>query len=415
MIFQKSVRFFMIFMMSAHLCVSVDTVQLSRVTIPQKAHIYQEKSSMNQRQMKRYFVKFGTTAGILVMMYATYKASEYFKDMNRHIEHVDQRVAGIEQKVKIELPKKGVDVLQVIPPVSSQSSDSYNVLAPIKMVAGGVKSVAVGTKNFVRDIGKCMIESSPTFITGMVLTSLWQSVVQRIVEASKQESISWYIDNHTQLWPVCSDLKSACVPFDIHSELLSLQQVGDKSGVQVKAFVSEIVDLVKDNKESGLHDGYLEHCCDELKKSYAKKGDELEQLQDYAAPNIAKKKRAVESGLGGTTLFATEEMTRQNIVDLCNMLTQQIQKVAAFAMVLIDNRRDVLEKTTVARGEKKVAQLITITNNYLDAMELLLNMNLQDLEAMSVANKGLFTCTYEFEKLFREYVSTLNRYCVLIK
>ncbi len=80
----------------------------------------------------------------------------------------------------------------------------------------------------------------------------------------------------------------------------------------------------------------------------------------------------------------------------------------------IDNRRSVLPKATITRGQKRVEQMVENTNRYLETMEQLLNMEYAELEGMSVANKGMFTCTYEFEKLFREQLAVLHRYCSLI-
>ncbi len=407
MIFRNITRLLIISFITTNLCLSIDPIKLIRVTAPLKTQIDQEKSSMNRRELNRSLIRVGSTAGILVMLYATYKATLYFNDMNQQINSVDQRVSGIE---------KGIAPIKKDTPVHvPKIPEAQGSLTAMQMVVDGLKASAIGTKDFVRDIGKCLIQTSLTVIPGMVLNSLWQSVTHRIVEASKQESISWYITNHTQLWSVLDDLKSACIPYDIHSELLSLEQSKNKAGVQLQAVIADMVDLSKERSNLKEQDGYFDYCCKDLQKKYAKKGDELEQLQNYAAPHIAQKKRAVESGLAATQLFANEEMIKRNIVDLCTLVADQIQKVVSFAMMHIDNGRSALPKATIERGEQRVQLMIDAANKYFDAMEQLLNMNLKDLEKMSMANKGIFTCTYEFDRLFKEYTTALNRYCVLIK
>lgn len=407
MIFRKVILLFIVGLIVPNFCLSIDPIKLVRVTTPLKTQIDQEKNSMNRRELNRSLIRFGSTAGILVMLYATYKATLYFQDTNQQIKSVDQRVSGIE---------KGIAPIKKDTPVHvPKIPEAQGSLTAMQMVVDGLKASAIGTKDFVRDIGKCLIQTSLTVIPGMVLNSLWQSVAHRIVEASKQESISWYITNHTQLWPVLDDLKSSCIPYDIHSELLSLEQSKNKSGVQLKAVIADMVELSKESSNLKEQELYFDYCCKDLQKKYAKSGDELELLQNYAAPHIAQKKRAVESGLAATQLFANEEIVKHNIADLCTVVAGQIQKVVSFSMMHIDNGRSTLQQATVERGEKRVQLMIDAANKYFDAMEQLLNMNLKDLEAMSMANKGMFTCTYEFDRLFKEYSTALNRYCMLIK
>lgn len=406
----------MIFGLYNSICLSIEELQLNRVGIPTSIQIEHQKREFYQREMKRYVTKIGTTASVLIMMYITYKASEYFKDLDKRLERVDRRVVNVEKITEAELKRITLDTPVEKKMVSEAVSkvEPLTGLAPIKWVTSGITYGAVGTKNFITDLGKCIIESCPTFVTGMMLSTLWQQAYNRVVEASKLETLSWYIDQHTQTWSLFHDISLACVPYDLHSELLSLQQVDYKAGVCVRSYVNELAELVASHKEDCATDSYFEYSCESLKKGYGQKSFELTELQNYAAPNIAKRKRAIQEGLQAGLLFQSDEAGRQNLVDLANLLADQVQNIITFALMHIDKNRSALSKETIARGEKRVNQMIDIMNRYLDQMESLLRMNDQELEGMSIANKGMFTCTYEFERLFREQVTVLHRYCSLI-
>lgn len=416
MFLKKSYLLPIIFCWNSFFCFSVETLQLNRVGIPTKIQIDQERNDFYQRELKRYVVKVGTTASVLVMMYITYKASEYFKDIDKRLEKVDKRVVNVEKVTEVELQKITTDnfVEKKVTVSSGAGIETMSILAPVKWIAGGIKFGVIGTKNFVTDLGKCIIESCPTFVTGMMLSTLWQQACSRVIEASKLETLSWYIEHHTQTWSLFHDITLACVPYDLHSELLSLQQAQDKAGLCIRSYVDELMELVDSHKKDSVHDGYFEYSCDNLKKGYGQKSFELIELQNYAAPNIAKRKRAIQEGLQAGLLFQPDETGRQNLVDLANLLSEQVQKIIAFTVMHVDKNRSGLSKETIARGEKRIAQMIDMMNRYLDQMEQLLNMNGLELEGMSIANKGMFTCTYEFERLFREQVNILHRYCSLI-
>lgn len=413
MILAKRCQFLFVFYFMSSYCLPIEMFQLPRVAIPSKIQMDHEKTAFSQRQMKRFVVKCGTTAAVLVLMYAAFKASEYFDDIDKRLETVDKRVFEVEKEVSFDRKPRNLEKKDTV--VSTEiSTRPVTIFAPIVWTAQGIKSCVVGTQNFVTDLGKCVIKSCPTFITGMILSSFWQHICNRIIEASKQETISWYIASHTQVWGLFHDITLACIPYDLYSELLSLQQVQDKAGICKQSYVDEFSEIVRQNKQDSMPEGYFDYSCGELKKDYAKKSLELAQLQDYAAPNIAKRKRVIHNGLQDGSLFQSDVTARQNLVDLITMLTTQVQQVVSFATMCIDNHRSCLSQECVARGEKRINQIIESMNQYLDQMECMLNMSHEQLEGLSIAHKGMFTCTYEYERLFREQINVLHRYCSLI-
>lgn len=406
----------MIFCFVESLCASSERLQLKRITIPSQMQLEHEKTVFYQRQIKRYLVRVGTTASILAVMYITYKATEYFKEIDKRVEKVNRRVAAIETITDVESKKNDQRDLVSHKAVDQASAkiEPVTLFGPIKLVGNGIKHGAVSAKNFMVDLGKCVIESCPNFITGMMLSTLWQQAYSRIVEASKLETLSWYIDEYTQTWLLFHDISLACVPYDLHSELLSLQQIDHKAGVSVRSYVDELAELVANHKENCTNDGYFEYASNNIKKGYGQKSFELTELQNYAAPNIAKRKRATQEGLQAGFLFQTDQVARQNLADLTNLLADQMQKIINFAVMHIDKNRSKLSQEIIDRGQKRVAQIIDSMNRYLDQMESLLSMSDQELEGMSIAHKGMFTCTYEYERLFREQVNILHRYCSFI-
>lgn len=367
-----------------------------------------EKRNYVDRQLRRLTVKVGTSAAILFATYVAYNARKCFKELGNQLSHVGQRIAVVENAVEASR-------LSAI-----KSSEEQRVQNSTKLVDRGsgfnpASWLVNGTKNFAIDIGRCVVDTFPSFISGMVFTTLWQQICNRIVDASRQESLLWYVEQHTQLLPLFHDLTMSCIPYDLWSELLSLQQVHDKATNQMNAYVADLSELKEGARDGFLGDEYFDFSREALKKNHAKNGSELAQLQNYAAPNIAKRKRAIEKGLHGGTLFEEGDAGKQNIVDLCTMLAEQIQQLLSFAMMHMENRHAELPKATTDRGRKRIDQIIVITNNYLEHIERLLNMNYEELESMSVTNRGMFTMTYEFERLLKEHVSILHRYCMLIK
>lgn len=396
-------------------CASSQMYVLPRIAHPVAQQIEIEEKNYKDRQLKRFAVKIGTSTAVLLAIYATYNASRYFKELDRRMSRVDQRIADVEKTVDPSMLKT---VASVQIPASNNSEkfvkneSSFN---PVSWLAGGVKSGVSGTKNIVTDIGKCIIQSFPTFISGMAISTLWEQICRRIVEASKQESLFWYLEQQTELWPLLQDITVNCIPYDVQAELLSLQQVHDKSTDQMNAYVEDLAELKAGKSDGFIGSDYFDYSSGELKNAYMKKGSELARLQNYAVSNIAKRKRAVEQGLSGAMLFEDGVVGKKNIADLCTMLTGQIQKVLAFVEMHMQKRHAELSTATIERGRIRINQVIMTTNKYVERVEQLLNLDDERLNSMSIANQGLFTVTYEFERLLREHFVVLHRYCMLIK
>lgn len=396
---------------------------LKRVQSPSVHQVKTEKADQLKRQVKRYGVKYGSILSIMLAMYVSYKASEYFKDHEKKIKklEIDAQEAKANRAIAASIVDDWISRSKALvgyaetESKSSSGDSSSSLLAPVWWVTGGVKSVGSGFYGFGRDLGKCFIESAPTFITGMVLTSGWNNLMEKRSDALRQESISWFIDKHTKLWPLFVDLKSSCVQYDLYSDLLSVKNLHGSASVHMKSFIKDLTELVKVRKEDDmLDDAFFEYQCDELRKQYAKKGSEVEVLQNYAAPAMAKRKRIIDGNFDEAYLFGMGKIGKQDIVDMCDVLVGQVQKVAAFATVHLDNYRDTLSASCIKRGENKITQMIDVTNAYLDHMEKLLNTDLKDLVEVSKANHGMFTSTYEFEKCYRDIVNNIHRYCMMI-
>ncbi|MBI2353004.1 hypothetical protein HYV11_02040 [Candidatus Dependentiae bacterium] len=391
MILNKKIIRFSLILSSCFIGDMTATFSLVRVVPPTKVSIDQERALLQSREIKRSVIKYGTIAGTLVLLYAALT-------INKSMESLEKRLDSVEAKVpQNDNQKPGVVI-------SNEPNGQFSSLSKLKDIAQHGFDCAKTTVKYI-------FNTAPMVISGALLNHMGGLFSQHLAEFSKQESILWYIEHHTQLWQLSDAIKLACIPYDLHSGLLCLDQVNCASQEQLKALSQDIFNVLNNKNDSGCDDFYIEHWKKKLKRSYEKKNDELTQLQNYIIPHIAQKRRVDDLGFRQANLFESEEIAKQKIVDLCSLFSQQIQKIVNFAMMHIDYKRDNLPLDMVMQGENRIKQMIFISNNYFDTMEKLLNASLLDLEAMSKINKGLFTCSYEFEKLLKEYVTTIHRYC----
>ena len=412
----KQLFLFMIFNINNATYLSSEIYTLPRISIPTSSQINIEKNNYSSRQNKKLAIKLGSCAMLLAVMYMTYNTNKYFKKNDQRMDKNDQRVVKVEKALEsiIDISKSQ----QNIPPTEDKIQSSHTNISfdlnPIKLFSKAAMSTAIGTKNFITDIGKCIIETCPIYITGIFFTTSLQLISNSIIEASKQETLTWYIEQHTQIWSLFKDITHISITFDPHSDLISLPRVNEKSISQMNAYLQDISNFSQEKKDGLINNDYFDHACNELQKNRTTECGELEKLQNLAIENITKRKRAISFGLNNSELFQDEASLKHHVVDLCTMLTEQIQKVLSFTIMHINKNRLILPKTTIERGEKKISIIIIITNKYIDLMEKLLNMNSKELENMSIENRGMFTCTYEFEKSFKDHISILHRYCALI-
>lgn len=386
---------------------------LKQVQAPSVSQIKVEREAQWQRQAKRFAVRYGSIVAIVGALYVSYKASEYFKDMAKDVERLKETEACNKLADKLEDIKKAKKEMKN--DIVQSTEQGASLLKPVWWVTSGIKSFGGSAVSFGKDLGKCFIESAPLFIAGKVLDTGWTNLSDKRFEALKQESITWFFENNTTLPTLFVDLKTSCVPYDLYSDLLSNETLNGKASTHMKSFVKSLSDLVKAHKDEDiLDDEFFEYQCDEVKKQFMKKGSEVEVLQNYATPAAAKKQRVMNGDAESAYLFGTAKIGKQDITDLCNVLVTDVQRMAAFATVHIDKHRDILSAASVKRGENKVKQMIEVTNVYLAEMQNLLNTDIKDLIEISKSNHGMFTITYEFEKVFKEIVTNIHRYCLMI-
>ncbi|MBM17657.1 MAG: hypothetical protein CL947_01155 [Epsilonproteobacteria bacterium] len=400
------------------IALSSHVVKLSRVENPTQAQIKQEQVKHKQREFKRTCIKYGYMTAGLASFYLMCRLTNFVKHREDYERIMEMRVNHIEGDMEFKAKRFFLDWLQHKPEVKKELTNNQSLLNPIYLMKETASSTSQALRSSVKvvkdgvvGIAKNLIELSPSFIASLVVTATYEKLKDVWTNVTTPESVSWYIREHTQVWDLLVDIKSGSVHYDLHSALLSADHLHGQASSHLKDYIANLTRCVKDRQQDEMiHDGFFEFQCEDLRQKYTKKGNEVEVLQNYAAPVMAKRQRNIDQ----VDLFQQDIIGKQDIGIMCNLLAQQVQQVASFALVHLQNNANSLSGHSRSRGMAKIEQLIDLTNQYLQTMEELLAMSSQELEAASQSNKGMFTVTYEFEKIFREYVNGIHRYCKLI-
>ena len=348
---------------TANICADA-TIVLNRVSTPSQEMIDKEKIRFRTRQVACYSMIIATVAGGIGILHLSHQAAMYLKDNGT----LGVRVKNLENKVGIG-----------------------NVAAQ-----GWGAWAKNGAKEFVGDVFSVV----PNFVSTVIITGALDTLKNKYGYLFADETVLWYIEHQTKMLPLLSDMKNFAVEYDVYSELLSAESFNQDAKIHLKAFTSELVDSVKDQTIDSQGDaGWFTVLYGSLKKKYAKQGLELEKLQDTITPYLAQKKRAEIEGFSGSSLFSSDVNKRREIADMCNLFAKYAEKVGAFLSMRLGS------------NSAKVQSFVDMTNEYLTAMEHLLNASSEDLEQASKENKGMFTYTYEYEKLFKDKLSYIHRYC----
>lgn len=412
--------FYWSFVVTAGYSVAEENYALSRVVKPTAEQVAKEHNNIHRRALVRKTVQYGSAAAGLTAFYLMCQLSNFVKHREEHERIANLRLNKLEDDMQLKVKKwlfgwkdKQSEANNVM-----NNNDIFMVKKAKSIAGAGVSLVnngVAGTKDFFGGLVKNFIELSPTFVASLIVNASYERIKDAWQEATREESVAWYMHKHTKVWELCADIKSNSVHFDIHSSLISSENLQSDANVALKSYVQDLANIMKEqNLEDGFDSSFFVYQCEELKKKYAKKGARIEELQDYAIPLAAKRARVRFGGSDQADLLHETVARKKDIANMCNMLAEDIEKVAAFLFASITKNKT-LSDTTVIRGKNKVNYLIEITNNYLAAMETLLNMNDQDLLQESIANKGMFTLSYEFESLLRETVQGVSRYSLLIK
>ncbi len=257
----------------------------------------------------------------------------------------------------------------------------------------------------MRDSSEFMANSATILASGAILNGASNIMQQKLSAVHQDETVLWYIAQHTQINQILSDLKSNAVEYDLYATLLCAQALNQDAQTHMRAFIKDVIQTTKDQntiKNSFSDDNYFDFLLGEVKKKYMRQAGEIEALQEYATPIVAKRQRSQTLGQVDE-LFVNDVHRRKDIACLCQQLVKDIEKLTAFMTIRFSKKTD------------KIQQLIDSCNTYIALMEDLLNASPETLVQLSKADRGMFTCSYEYERIFNQQVGYMHRYCRMVE
>jgi hypothetical protein len=368
--------------------------QLDRVILPSSPEVRSELYNQKLRNLKRYAVGAGTVVGVLTALYLVNRV--YTAAVQQDV--IEGQIARDRQMLEWAIARAKAGDLPNLQPLTSS-----DIALPASAQPGFFSQAAHEVKSFAWGSSK--------FIAGSILWVFANTLANIFCEYSKNrvkqnfadETILWYVHEKTTILPLFNDLKMYATDYDLYASLLNAQMFNQDIAVHLKGFMQDLCGAASRTSQDQflVENGYLSYLFDEVKKKYIKKSSELEKRQEFVDAMIAKKHRAELEG-DAMALFTQDMKRRQDIVQMCNLLVQDMNKTLTF----------ILLRGGVAQ-QVRISDIATSCNAFLEHMEKLLNATPLQLQIYSKADRGMFTSIYEFEKLFNEHINFLHRYCKL--
>lgn len=380
---------------------------LPRVHFPDQRAIQDQAHEQNIRKISKYLKGVSATVGLGTILYFAYQIHQHavrielesaFLEQEKRLHAIDKKLFEkyCTQKTIID---KNVSNVQVkdLSMLDVQSSSVENGL--FQQFFSNVKSFGWSSSKFVADSILLIVSSS-------VANCVYEYMKHKINQAFSEDTIFWYISEHTKLSWIFSDLKTYAVDYDIYASVLSAELFNQDAHVQMKALLKDLHQVVLSNAsvDDLQSSTYWTYLFDEVKKKYIKKSSNFEQRQDFVDMALIKQHRIVQDQ-DAIFLFIQDMNRRYAMHQFCNYCAQDMQKLINFISFKIHVNSLTSEKACF------VQELVDLTNNFLEYMQILLNSSLDELTALSKQDKGMFTSVYEFEKIFNEQMSFLHRYC----
>ncbi|HSW75406.1 MAG TPA: hypothetical protein VLG50_00010, partial [Candidatus Saccharimonadales bacterium] len=248
---------------------SLHVFQLPRVQVVQQASLEQQEQEIFKRKVSKYAVTAGIAATAVIVLFVAYEIREAARQ-SRNSETI------MVNKADLQLA------------AASKKSDSATFLTPVWWITSNIKS-------FVRDSSEFLANSATILASGAVLNGASNVMQQKLSAVHQDETVLWYIAQHTQINQILSDLKCNAVEYDLYATLLCAQDLNQDAQTHMRAFIKDVIQTTKDQntiKNSFSDDNYFDFLLGEVKKKYMRQAGEIEALQEYAAPIVAKRQRA---------------------------------------------------------------------------------------------------------------------------
>ncbi len=372
---------------------------LERAHAPTTQSIAHAQSQMFKRSIKKYAVTAGVAVSAAVVLWTAYQVKSMLqeKEENRMKEVAKQTMQDMyESKNCFVVRLSSEEIERCV----GKASASHHVAKT--GFFNSLRGMASSGSRFFAD-SAFMLTSS------MILSGAAQYMQQKVSQAFQDETVLWFLNEQTKINHIFGDLKNLSIEYDVHASLLSSEVFNQDAQIHMKAFVQDLLQTTRDyTTDNVFHDSqYLSFLLGEMKKKYARQAGELEALQSYVVPAIGVRQRSINGSLNGNGkevgLFVSDAERRKEIASLCQLFVKEVERLTSFMVARLDKKSD------------KIDSIVSSCNAYVGRMETMLNASLDELGKLSKADCGMFTCSYEFERVFMQQVGHVHRYCKLIE
>jgi len=271
------------------------------------------------------------------------------------------------------------------------------VEAPLNPNAGFFSAIWSWAKSVPKTTGSLFKATVPFFLVNSILASGWKRLQGALANPVQDESLQWYCNNYTNIGDGFAAIKLNAVPLDQDSFYLNFETNQMAQKVALQGFMQEVKRAV--NKKDDFLRSFLPL---EIMEKYMRQSHYLESLTDDALfVEGIKKSKQFEADTQDDAEKAQKEFSRKIIHLFVAKLKNDIEKMIAFMIARYDR---------LSLNSSIVQQLIALTNNYVGHVENLLALSDEELQLASIEKRGLFTKTFEFNKLFDDRFKTLNSY-----
>jgi hypothetical protein len=245
------------------------------------------------------------------------------------------------------------------------------------------------------DCAKSIASVASSFIGMTLLTLGSQQLGTSWKYFYEVEELSGFIKHETKLHKLFLMIKEFAVPFDIYSERLSMDLNFGQQRILLSDFMKEIIEAVDSSNEWNQNKLLLV-----MKKDFLHKASLLQEFQNFAVNGINYRQR-IELGLIDN-YFEIEAMNRMAIVEFCNFLILEIEKVSAFIQIKAEN------SYMKSYFTDKVQHLIKATNIFAEQVEMKLALPIHDLYEQSKKGDGLFDLICNFNILVDQHIEMMS-------
>jgi len=380
---------------------ALHSFEIGRMQAPTIFEIELQKKLQSSRMIRRYAVTAGVSLSVFAILCLASSVRHSLEEQKK-LNMVSYRVPEPWSFMKTVkgLSYLGTDTLST---VATKEEPSSNLLWPVTAVAGGIKNMGASVAGFGKDFTKFLADSTTLLAAGVVTSAVYEYLRNKVAQVYQDETLLWFVDQQTKIHVILTDLKQRTAEYDLHGALLSHEMLSQNTQVHLKAFITEISEAASDYKHDNVMRDYdyFAYLLGEVKKKYVQKADQLEQIQDQLVPLIAHRHRVL-ANLEGANLFDRDAQCRADIAELSRQLLFEMRKLVAF----IEMHKH--------KHQARVKDLIASLNRFLEHVETMLKSSQEQVEAMSKQNRGIFTVTYEYERLFDQQIQFLDKYCKIV-